>query len=235
MAEVGEAISGTLGSIFSGSVLVASLIGVGLLVLAVVGSAIYYFGIYKRKFNIIARITSRRSEDNNKVFFDRAAILFDKKKDTRYLRLLNTKVDLEVPKFNILTNTNWGDYVDIVRESELGFRFLTSPRIARGVAVGLDGKLKKINKRTQIPIEQSVQFILDRQRQNKSIIDPESFLLKLLSFAPQIISMVMSMMILWVVFRYAPDFLSQLTRSIQELKAANAPTIIEGMFMPLLR
>jgi len=55
--------------IFGGALLVIGiLVGVG-----------YYMFMYRRKFDIIVKIVSERSGDRNRIIFDKAAILTDRK------------------------------------------------------------------------------------------------------------------------------------------------------------
>ena len=180
----------------------------------------------------MVKIISRRSGDD-RVYFDKGAILHDKKKNTRYIKLWNSKIELELPKFKIMHNTNKGDYLELLRESEQGFRFLTPPKISDKYLLKYDGKLYPIADLKQYQIENDLTWILERQKTNKKIINPESFIMKLLEFAPQIISMAFSFIILWVVFRFAPELLAGMKELLAELKSEQTPEVI-GSIIPLL-
>jgi hypothetical protein len=194
----------------------------------------YYFFIYRKKFDITVKVISRRANEKNKVYFDKGAILRDKKNNTDFLRLLTSHVELELPKFNLMTHTNRGDYLEVIRDSERGFRFLTPPRVEREWIVRSNGKLFPMSRMKQIQLENDITWILERMKTNKKIISPESVLMQILAYTPQIISMAFSMIIVWIVFRYAPSLLSSMQQVIQAgSQPTEAPTEVLG-FIPLL-
>jgi hypothetical protein len=133
-------------------------------------------------------------------------------------------------------HTNRGDYIELYRESELGFSFLTPPKVMQNEIVRHDGKIYPVVRSKQYKIEQDIDWTLNRQKKNKSIINPESFLMKLLEFTPQIISMVISMMIIWVMFKYGPQLLSQLQELAKTIKGTDnsGEVAIIGSLIPLL-
>jgi hypothetical protein len=143
-------------------------------------------------------------------------------------------VELELPKFNLMTHTNRGDYLEVIRDSERGFRFLTPPRVEREWIVRSNGKLFPMSRMKQIQLENDITWILERMKTNKKIISPESVLMQILAYTPQIISMAFSMIIVWIVFRYAPSLLSSMQQVIQAgSQPTEAPTEVLG-FIPLL-
>lgn len=217
MAEVGEQFSNVFDSIFGGAFTVVIWIFVGFLLVALGAGLVYYFFGYRKKFDIMVKVISKRAEDN-KVYFDKGAILKDKKNNTTYLKLWNTKVQLELPKFNIFYSTNKGDYVEVLRESEKGFRFLTPPEIDETYLYRYDGKMYPIADLKQYQIENDITWILEREKVNKKILNPESIFMKILEYTPQIISMAFSFIILWIVFRYAPDLLDSMRQIMAEAR-----------------
>ena len=93
-------------------------VGVGALVFGIIGYLIWYFLIYKKKFDIEVKVKSERAEDKVSTFFDRAAILIDRKSGGKYLRLWSLKVELPAPNFNIFQVTGKGDYLELYRTAE---------------------------------------------------------------------------------------------------------------------
>ena len=87
-------------------------IGLAFFAMAIIGFLMWWFLVYKKKFNIEVKITSRRAKDENSVFFDKAAILKDRATGSKYFSLWKTKVKLPLPPFNILQRTDAGDYIE---------------------------------------------------------------------------------------------------------------------------
>lgn len=222
MAEI---TSGIVNSLFSGALAGAFWIAIALFSGVIILGFIYYFFIYKKQFDILVKVSSERF-GTDKEFFDKGAILRDRKENVRYLRLLKTKVDLELPKFNIFRKTNMGDYVEVRRVSERGFMFLLPSKIEKSFFVNSDGRKIAFSQGRQKEIESDITFILNRERKNKDIINPESILLKVLEFMPQIISGMLSIFVLYFIFRYAPEWLSAMSGFVKELKEFNTPTIV---------
>jgi hypothetical protein len=227
-----EQLGGVVDSIFGGTFTVLIWVIIGLVVVGVAGGFGYYFFRYRKKFDITVKVISRRAGEN-KVYFDKGAVFKDKKNSTTYMKLFNTKVQLEMPKFNILYSTNKGDYAEILRESEMGFRFLMPPVIDKKSIVKYDGKLYPITSIQQRQIESDITWILERQKVNKNMINPQGMLMKLLEFAPQIISMGFSFIMLWIVFRYAPDLLNAMNQAAAQFRAPVETEVI-GSFLPAL-
>ena len=72
--------------------------GIAVILMGVVGFLSWWFLIYKKKFNILVKVTSERAGDRNKIIFDKAAILIDRKTKTKFFRVWGLKVDLPIPK-----------------------------------------------------------------------------------------------------------------------------------------
>lgn len=228
-----NAVTDVLGDMFAGSSTVLVVVLLLVLGVAVVGGLWYYFLIYRRQFDIIVEIISKRATDA-RVIFDKAAILYDKKTKTKYLRLLNARRDLEVPPFNIFENTNWGDYVRLYRTSEDNFRFLAKPKIDREYLIKKDGKVYPFSETKSKQIENDIYWILDRKEKTDKMIDPQGILMKLLAYTPQIFSGILMLMILYVLMQKLPEVLSQLTNLARQIAESNEDTLIEGFaLLPL--
>ncbi len=233
MAAINEQFSNVTDSLFGGGLTIVVWIVIGFFGIAIGGAAVWYFFNYRKKFDIMVKIISRRSGEN-RIFFDRGAILRDKKKNTDYLRLWNSKIELEMPKFNIMHNTNKGDYLELLRESERGFRFLTPPKIDSKYLLKYNGKLYPIAKLKQYQIENDLSWILERQKVNKSLINPEGIFAKILDNAPHIIAMAFSFFMLWIIFRFAPQMLDSLRQLVAELKTPATVEVIGGIIPALM-
>lgn len=233
MAIFDEQLGGVYDSLFGGTFTIVMWVLIGFFIVLIGGGIVWYFFFYKKKFDITAKIISKRSGEN-KVFFDKAAILRDKKNNTDYLRLWTSKVELELPKFNIMHHTNRGDYIELLRESERGFRFLTPPRIDKKHLLRYDGKLYPIAKLKQYQIENDLSWIVERMKTNKRLLNPEGILMKLLDNAPHIIALAFSFFMLWILFRFAPELLNSLKELLAELKAPEKVEVIGSLFPALI-
>jgi|SRR3989304_2737292 len=231
---ISDNFQGVFGDIFSGTLALTFWITIIILGIALIGGLCYYFFIYKKRFDILCKIISARAGDD-KVYFDYAAILKDKKNQTDYLKLWNSKIELEIPRFNIFHHTNKGDYVELLRNSERDFKFLTAPKIDKDYFVKSSGKLYPFANIKQKQIESDISWTIQRLRVNKKLIDPESLLMKLLAFTPQIVSAVISMMILWIVIRYAPELLNAMKELATELKKEQQVEVIGSFILGLIK
>jgi len=227
--DVGGKISETVSGIFSGTVSLVVWTLVGVIALSIIIGIVYYFGIYRKKFDILIKIISERAEDDNRVFFDSGAIFDDKKNATQYLKLLKLRVELPLPKFNVFYNTNKGDYIEILRKSERDFRFLTPPSIDKEYILKSSGKLFPIAETTQREIENDISWIINRQKTNKKIIDPESLLMRLLAYAPQILGAALTVIIVIYVFKLMPDMLNAMRGFAETIKQSQETTVIGGL------
>jgi len=225
MADVGSTLSGIFEGFVGGTFSLIFWTGLIFLIFFIVGISLWYFGYYRRKFDIVVKVTSKRSGDN-KEFFDTAGIFFDRKENKRFLRLKQTKIALELPKFEIFRKTNWGDYCEVLRTSEREFRYLTPPKIDEKFIIKADKKLYPMATMGNKQIESDITWVLNRERDNKKIIDPESIILKLLAYAPQIFALVMLFLILWVTFDKVPEWLDALEKFTRALNAAGQPQIV---------
>jgi len=96
MADVKEVGSALADRLFS-SILI---FGVVFLLIVVVGSIMFYLLYWRKKFNMTVKIRSERSQDPE-IYFDKAAIIRDWKTKVKYFKLLDTKVELQVPPFKV--------------------------------------------------------------------------------------------------------------------------------------
>lgn len=231
---VGEnAFGDTLGGLFSGSLsTIVISFAVLFIFLLVVGFA-YYFGVYRKKFDITVKIISERSEDPS-IFFDKAAILEDKKEKIKFLRLQKLRYDLEIPPFKIFQKTSDGDYIELKRKSEDGFVFLTPPKISKKYFIKKDGKVYRFDGQAQREIESDIYWTLTRKQKNNSIISPESILMKLLQYTPHIITLAITFMMLWIILKQLPIVIDAISRAADVISQANPPTVV-GSYIGFLK
>lgn len=226
--------SGAFGGIFSGAVGIISVAIIAFLVIGLVGGMFWYFFHHKKKYDITVKIQSLRTGDP-RVYFDKGAILYDKNDKAYYLKLMNTRrVEIEIPKFNVLYHTNKGDYIELLRKSEMDFRFLTPPYVRKDVMVTKSGKTIPIGQMEQRQIENDVAWIIGRAKKNKSIIDPASVIGMLLQHLPAIISGVMSLMVLYLIFQNAPALLSAMNEAAERFERGSPEATTIGSLIPIL-
>jgi len=235
MVEIGGLIEGTIGDLFSGAMGIMLIIILFMVGFAIAGG-IFMWVKYRKKFDIMVKIISRRAGEN-KVYFDKGAILTDKKTKQAYFRLYNSALEIELPPFNVFYSTNKGDYVELLRKSDRDIRFLTPVKIDKEYIVKKDGKRVPMASIQQREIENDISWIIDRITQNKKIIDPESLIMKLLTYAPQIIGAVITMMIVWVVFKYGAEMfgaMREFAMVIKDESARRETTEVIGSLIPML-
>jgi len=222
MANPVSEIAGNLfGGIFSGGIWVIILI----LIIGIIGGIMYYFLVYRRKFDILVKITSERASDP-KVFFDTAAILYDGKDKTKYFKLLSLNVQLPAPPFKIIEHTNKGDYLELYRKSEDSFAYLTKPKIDKEWIIKTDGKAYPLARETRREIESNFYWIAKRIQEDRRWIKPETLLWKILEWAPVLVSSAFMLIILFIFMEKLPEILSQLsdlTNGLNNLKAVSTP------------
>jgi len=105
--------------------------GLAFLVVAILGGVMWYFIVYRRKFDILVKIISERAQDKDSIIFDKAAILKERKTGTKYFKLWSLKIELPTPPFNILQRTSKGDYLELRRTAEDKWYFLYPPQISK--------------------------------------------------------------------------------------------------------
>lgn len=202
---------------------------VGILIFLVLVFFMWWFLIYKKKFNIKVKINSERAGDRNQIIFDRAAILRDRKDGTKYFRLWSTKIDLPAPKFNVLQSTSEGDYIELYRTSENTIYFLTPSIIDKKKIIKADGKIYLIASQTNRQIDPDMDFWgARRMQENKSMFDHDSLLMKFLPYLPAIMGGMITIFILYILLDNLPQILSQLTSLVKELQVLKGADVIIG-------
>lgn len=200
------------------TVAVVSVVGVVLL-----GIIIYVFQ-YRRKFDIMVKIISDRASDP-KVLFDKAGVFRDRKTKSKYLKLQKQRVELSLPtNFKILESTNRGDYLELYRKSEDEFVYLTQPKIDKEIVIKADGKSYPVARTKQKQFEGDIYWAIKRKEENKKMLDPESFLMKLLLYAPHILTGAFMFIILWIFMDKLPAIINNLTELTQELRSLKGAT-----------
>ncbi len=215
MAELGQ-----FGDVFgnvAGNILNITVLAVlGLLAAGVVGYAIYYFFFYRKKFNIDVKITSLRSKDPF-IILDKAALLYDKKNKTDYMKLWSTKKEFNMPPFNIIQQTSKGDYLELYRKSEDEFAFLTKPKIDKEWIIRADGKKWPLARMQQRQIEADYYWLLKRRTEDKSWINPESAFTKILQMLPILIPGALMIVVFLFFLNSLPEVLGKLVEVIDKL------------------
>lgn len=209
-------VQGVTGNLFSGLVSGAAVALLVIFLVIVLGGFAYYFVVYRRKFDIQVKVISDRATDP-KVYFDKGASVKDKKTNTSYFKLLKSKVALPMPKFNLIESTNRGDYLELYRNSDDNWFYLTRPKINKEFIFRSDGKAWPMRELKQTQIETDAYWIIKRKEQNKKMLTTESVLMKLLEWAPQIMSGFFMLMILYVFMDKLPEILTQLRDLVSQL------------------
>jgi len=213
---VTDDISSTIGGMFGNVFKVSTVVLVGILIFFLILGMVYYFFIYRRKFDIKVKILSERANDQ-RVVFDTAAILTDRKTKKKYFKLLSLGYELPVPPFNVLQSTNKGDYLELWRKSQDEFCFITSPNIDRQTVIRSDGKIYPVAQTKQRHFEADLEWTARRREETKDLLNPNSLLMTLLQYAPQIVSTVFLLIILWMFMDRLPPLISQLTELAKTL------------------
>ena len=222
---VGEVGGQLVEQIFSGIIW----IGIALIIVGVLLGVIYYFFVYQRKFDIKVKIISERAEDKNKIIFDKAAVLRDRKTQNKFLRIWDLKVDLPLPKFNIFQSSNQGDFIEIYRISENSFYYLTPPIIDKKHMIKSDGKLYPVLPSEYKIIDTELEYWnVKRKDMNKRMFDTESLLMKLLPYLGIMLGGVIIIFILYILLDHLPGILSQLQDLTTELNRMHAAEVTTG-------
>ena len=221
MAADFNAVAGDLFGKLFGSILY---FGLAIMLIATIGVAMWYWLHYKKKFDIMVKIRSERARDPA-IYFDWAAVIYNRQTKSKYFRLLNTKVDLPVPPFNVLQKTNRGDYLEIYRKSEEDFKFLTPGKIDKDRVIRADGKIYPVASTDQKQIEGDIYWYISRKDKMKKLFDTDSMLVKILPWIPQIMGGIFMIFILYVMMDKLPAILGQMESLTRELRALKNPNI----------
>lgn len=231
MVDFGGVAGGFVDRIFSG-ILIFGIVTV--VVLAIAGT-LWFFLVYRRKFDIDVKLTSKRAGDRDYIVFDRAAILADKKSKAKYLKLWSQKIELKLPTFNILQRSNRGDYLEILREGENRFYYQLPPKVDRKVMVRSDGSMIPIAEQSTKLIDPEMEYwSTKRKGMNKGMFDQEQVWMKLVPYIPQLLAGVFIVFILWIFMRYLPQILQQLQELTSELNRQQTAQVVTGIFMALI-
>ena len=203
--------------------------GIFILILGVIGGVFYYVWYYRRKFDIIVKVKSQRAGEQ-KVYFDKAAILYDRKDKNKFFRLLDGKVDLPVPPFQVIQRTNWGDMIEVWRKGENTYVFLLPPTIDTTSVVRHDGRVYPIGESEQKQIEGDVDYWNTlRKQKNRSLFSSDSWLSKILPFLPMVFAGVITIFVIYILMNTLPTILSEMKSLVTELhtlKGAEVTTYV---------
>jgi len=227
LGEMGQELFGT---IFSSIIW----FGIIFIIIAAIGTVMYYFIFYRKKFDIRVLVRSERVDGKFNLVEDWAAILYDKKDKNYFMRLLGNKVDLPPSIYGMaLQRTNKGDYAEFWKRGEDDFVPLTSPIINKQWVVKADG--------TEVPIAQAEQKMVEgdiaywnvkRKEKNRNTFAAENLFMRLLPYFPQIIGSIMVVFVLYILMTYLPEVLSSLAQVVEELKDyKRAEIITTGMIL----
>jgi len=210
-------------------------VGLALIVVAALGGTMWYFLIYKRKFNITVKINSERAGDKDNIIFDKAAILIDRKTRSKFFKLWSIGAELPVPPFNILQRTDKGDYIELRRTSEDKWYFLLPSEIDKSYVVRADGKLYPISEQKARIMEQDMEFWrVKRKQQNKGMFDAEQLWMKILPYIPYIMGGAITIFILYILMSYLPEILAQLTELSKSMNKGQIAEVTQGLILPLI-
>ena len=205
--------------------------GISIIVILAVGFVMWYFLIYKKKFNIEIKLTSERAGGEIVEILDKAAILRDRKEGTPYLRVWGLKRDFVVPKYNVLRSLYRGaktiDYLEIYRKGENEFYFLLRPTIDNKQIIKEDGKKYLLADQKQLMMDPEMAFwAVKRKSLNKKMIDTESLLWKLLPYMGILLGGVILIFILYLLLDHLPGILSELRKLVSEMRLMQRAEII---------
>lgn len=203
--------------------------GIVILIICLIAGFIWYFGVYRKKFDIKVKIISNRAEEKNSILFDKAAILKDLKNQLPYFRVWGLKKDFPVPKYNVLQKSDKGDYLEIYRDSEDRFYFLRPVRINKKYIIRADGKRVRLAEQEQTASDPEMDFWrVKRKGINKRMFDTESILMKILPYVPQIIGGVITIFVLYILMDTLPGVLSSLQELVESLNVQQRAEVVTG-------
>lgn len=231
--EVFEQVTDRLFStIFSGVLF----FGIAVLIVGVLVAVMWYFFLYKRKFDITVKIFSERASDKNNIIFDKAAILKDRKTGTKYFKLWSLKEELLSPPFNILQITNKGDYLELRRTAENRWYYLYPPQISKKYLMKSDGKVYPVAEQKTINIDMDLDYwAAKRKSQNRSMFAPEKLWIKLFPYVPIVLGIFGIIFVLYILMSYLPEILSEMRSLAAELNRRSTAVVTTGTSMiPLI-
>ena len=233
LAEVG---GGLVDKIFSGMLW----FGVAIIIIIALGGGMWYFLLYKKKFNIKVKIFSVRAGGSYVELFDKGAILTDKSTNTPYLRVWGLKRDFTVPKYDVMRkvfeNNKEQDYIEIYRKGEEEFYFLLPPRIDNERVVRSDGKLYAMSDQKQIMVDPEMAFwAVKRKTLNKKMLNTENLLFKLLPYLGILMGGVILIFVLYILLDHLPGILSELRALVTEMRSYYRADIVTGSVLAMIK
>lgn len=214
--------------IMSGAVWVLALVIVG----GGVAGLMYYFLIYKRKFDILVTIRSERSGKSTVRRTDYAAILTDRKTHERYFKLWKYKIEMPIPHFDVLEHAEGKDYLDLYQKGDSEFYFLKPPEVDRTYIEKTDGSVIPWAEQQNKVVDSDIAFWAQKKKK-ENWFDKDKLIWRVLEFAPQIISTVTLIFILWIFLDKLPPILNGLkdiAAQFQQVQRADITTSL----IPLL-
>lgn len=207
------------GDIFGNLLSGAVWLFVGLILIGIIFSIVFWIR-WRRKFDIMVEMISERADGNNVYYFDKAAILTDKETKHKYFRLLETKVDLPVPPYNVMQAFGKKDLIRIWRKSEEEFIFLLPGQINKQYIVKQDGRQFPLAREEYKQVEGDIAYWnVKRKGAHKKLFDTENIFMKLIPFLPHIFAGAITIFILYILFDGLPGVIGQLTELTEELRA----------------
>lgn len=206
------------GNVFS-SILSKGILFIGALIVVGIIFGVAWYIRWRRQFNIIVEIYSERSrgvdftrstdrsseaisrmmdQGNYKIIFDKGAIIYSRKDKGSYFRLLEEKVDLPVPPFNVLQPSSKGNILKLWQKSNEEYVYLLPDKIDKTVLVRADGNTYAANQVSQKQVEGDIAYWnIKRKEEHKKLFDTESLLMKVL---PIIAPIIVGALILFMVY-----------------------------------
>jgi len=205
--------------------------GIAIILIIIVSFCIWYFLIYKKKFDIRIKLLSERANGEVSEIFDKAAILKDRVEGTPYLRVWGLKRDFIVPKYNVMRKIydgrNTVDYLEIYRKGENEFYFLLPPIINKTKIIKADGKIQLLAEQTQLMMDPEMAFwATKRKTLNKKMINTETLLFKLLPYVGILLGGMIMIFILYILLDHLPGILSELRKLVAEMNLHQRAEIV---------
>jgi len=228
----GQIASGLFEKVFSGVLW----FGIAIIIIGVLSGVIWYFFVYKKKFDIKVIIKSNRASDRYGTIFDKAAILTDRKTKTPYLRVWGLQRDFPIPKFDELQKTNEGDLLEMFRKSENEFLFLRPSVINKQRVIRADGKTYAIAEQGQTMVDPEMGFWAAKRKDlNKKMFSPESILMKVLPYLPSIFGGVITIFILYILLDHLPTILASLKELVDSMNTLQQGSVTPAVILSILK
>ena len=218
----------TMGSSMFGNIFSSTFIVLAIIIIFGIVVGVAFYVRYIRQFNIQVMILSTRSGgisslENNKIIFDKGAVLHDKQNNQYYFRLYDMKVDLPVPPFDVLQMSNKGNLLKVWQKSNDEFIYLLPDKIDKEIIMRSDGKKlvpTPVGSLTTKQVEGDISYWNTiRKRQNRKMFDSESMIMKLLPYIIPVLMFMLVIFMTWMVIKKF-DVLSQAATALEN--AANA-------------